>query len=225
MFSSKPNTPTLRFFGTCRPARLRDSRRRAFTLIELLMVIAVILILAGITFGISRGVQNAQARAKAKAELAVLSQALEQFKSANGDYPWAQGNPGDVENNGERLLKALAGYMEFERDGDSVSFDSKDDIPSGGPKSFIDLTRVSMNKSASALPDEATDIPENFHFIDPWGSPYVYRYKSGPTDSWERFGYVLFSMGPDGRPGVGIPATGILPEENDEAIDNIYAGE
>lgn len=192
------------------------------------MVVTVILILAGITFGISRGVQNAQARAKAQAELAIVSQALEQFKSANGDYPWAQGNPGDAENNGEQLLKALAGYMEFERDGNSVSFDPKDDIPSGGPKSFIDLTRVSMNKSASALPDGATDIPENFHFIDPWGNPYVYRYKSSPTDSWERFGYVLFSMGPDGRPGVGIPATGILPEENeenDEAIDNIYAGE
>ena len=52
------------------------------------MVIAVILILAGITFGISRGVQNAQARAKAKAELAIISQSLEQYKSVNGDYPW-----------------------------------------------------------------------------------------------------------------------------------------
>ena len=47
-------------------------RLQGFTLIELLMVIAVILILTGITFGISRGVQNAQARAKTKAELATM---------------------------------------------------------------------------------------------------------------------------------------------------------
>ena len=43
----------------------RGKRQQGFTLIEL-MVISVILILAGITFGISRGVQNAQARTKAK---------------------------------------------------------------------------------------------------------------------------------------------------------------
>ena len=62
--------------------------RNGFTLIELLMVIAVILILAGITFGVSRGVQNAQARTKARAELATIAQAIEQFKSRYGDYPW-----------------------------------------------------------------------------------------------------------------------------------------
>ena len=36
-----------------------SKRQQGFTLIELLMVITVILILAGITFGVSRGVQNA----------------------------------------------------------------------------------------------------------------------------------------------------------------------
>jgi len=56
------------------------SSNRGFTLIELLVVIAIIMVLAGITFGISRGVQNAQARTRAKAELAVLSQGIEQFK-------------------------------------------------------------------------------------------------------------------------------------------------
>ena len=82
------------------PPRLYSlsKRQQGFTLIELLMVITVILILAGITFGISRGVQNVQARTKAKAELAVISQALETYKSKNGDYPWISVNNVSYDN-------------------------------------------------------------------------------------------------------------------------------
>ncbi len=86
------------------------------------MVIAVIGILAGITFGISGGVQNARARTQAKAELAALSQALEQFKSRNGDYPWVSGDPADAEDNGKLLFQALVGWMEFTRSGVVTTF-------------------------------------------------------------------------------------------------------
>jgi prepilin-type N-terminal cleavage/methylation domain-containing protein len=103
------------------PHRHSPSKRpQGFTLIELLMVIAVILILTGITFGISRGVQNAQARAKTKAELATISQAIEQFKSRYGDYPWHDSsitdyptpNGGDPTNT--MLLFALTGRLTME---------------------------------------------------------------------------------------------------------------
>jgi prepilin-type N-terminal cleavage/methylation domain-containing protein len=205
------------------------ARRQGFTLIELLMVVTVILILAGITFGISRGVQNAQARAKVKAELSIIAQSLEQFKSVNGDYPWADDNPGTPLENGKQLLRALGGYMTFDTSGLTPTFVRKnpEEMPTNGPRSFIDLTRVTMKPPASELPDAATQVPEDFYFIDPWGNPYQYRYKSSATDSWERFGYVLFSVGPDGEAGTEIPNTGIIPDEdgNDEAIDNIYAGE
>ena len=83
-----------------------SKRQQGFTLIELLMVISVILILAGITFGISRGVQNAQARTKAKAELAVISQAIEQFKLRYGDYPWILS-----EDSTKNLAYALSGRI------------------------------------------------------------------------------------------------------------------
>jgi len=210
------------------PARPAESKSQSgFTLIELLVVIAVIFILVGITFGISRGVQNAQARAKAKAELAVIAQALEQFKSRHGDYPWAAANPGAAESNGERLFQALMGFYQFDASSDPPEFKEKetDEIPVSGPNGFVDPTKLSMNKPDDSLPEDPTKIPSDFHFVDPWGNPYVYRYKSSSSDGWDKFGYVLFSRGPDGKTGTPIPDTGIQPEREGDAVDNIYAGE
>ena len=76
-----PSTPR----STARPYS-----KQGFTLIELLTVISLLVALAGITFGITRGVRSAQGRAKAKAELATLSQAIELYKGRYGDYPWHQ---------------------------------------------------------------------------------------------------------------------------------------
>ncbi|MGK0464562.1 MAG: prepilin-type N-terminal cleavage/methylation domain-containing protein, partial [Lentimonas sp.] len=54
-----------------------ENSQQAFTLVELLAVVAAVLVLMGITFGVSRGVLNQQARTQAKAELAMIAQALE----------------------------------------------------------------------------------------------------------------------------------------------------
>jgi type II secretion system protein G len=64
----------------------------AFTLIELLVTITVIAILAGITLGAMGGVNQKAARDKTKAEIAAISNALEQYKSVNDSYPAAGGN-------------------------------------------------------------------------------------------------------------------------------------
>ena len=63
----------------------RDS---AVTIIELLLVITVILILAGLILSISSYVQNKGARARAEAEIAAMSAALESYKADNGIYPF-----------------------------------------------------------------------------------------------------------------------------------------
>jgi prepilin-type N-terminal cleavage/methylation domain-containing protein len=55
---------------------LRPPGRRAFTLIELLTVIAIIAILASIAFGVMSGVKKRAAAQRARADLAVLAQAL-----------------------------------------------------------------------------------------------------------------------------------------------------
>jgi general secretion pathway protein G len=66
--------------------------RLAFTLIELLVTITVIAILAGITLGAMGGVNQKANRDKTKAEIAAISNALEQYKSVNDSYPTAGGN-------------------------------------------------------------------------------------------------------------------------------------
>jgi type II secretion system protein G len=66
--------------------------RLAFTLIELLVTVTVIAILAGITLAAMGGVNQKATRDKTKAEIAAISNALEQYKSVNDSYPAAGGN-------------------------------------------------------------------------------------------------------------------------------------
>ena len=61
--------------------------RRAFTLIELLIVISIIIILAGLILSTVGYVQKKGARSRAEAEIAAMSAALESYKADNGIYP------------------------------------------------------------------------------------------------------------------------------------------
>jgi type II secretory pathway pseudopilin PulG len=57
------------------------------TIIELLVVIIIIFILAGLILSISSYVQNKGTRARAETEIAAMSAALESYKADNGIYP------------------------------------------------------------------------------------------------------------------------------------------
>ena len=199
-------------------------RTSGFTLIEILLVIAVVGILASITFGVSSGIRGAQNRARAKSELAVLSQSIEQFKQRKGDYPWTSGS--DVAE--EILVEALLGWKEFERTGGTTTFQDITDVPSGGPKSYIDAAQFylsSVENPEKGLPDDNSTQPSGLVFIDPWGEPYVYEYKD--TEAWENFGFVLYSKGPDGLHSP-VGEDGVISRDNrqsDENLDNLYPGE
>jgi prepilin-type N-terminal cleavage/methylation domain-containing protein len=70
--------------GLPKPGRLTE---RAFTVVELLVVMAIILVLAGLVLGTSGYVHNKGARSRAEAEIAAMSAALENYKADNGSYP------------------------------------------------------------------------------------------------------------------------------------------
>ena len=61
----------------------------AFTIIELLIVMAIILVLAGLILATSNYVQKKGYRSRAEAEIAAISAALENYKADNGVYPSA----------------------------------------------------------------------------------------------------------------------------------------
>ena len=195
-------------FSSTNPKTITYSRSAAsgLTLIELLVAISVMLVLSGITFGIFRGVQNAQARAQAKAELAVIARGMESFKALYGDYPWHDSNDskyptptnGDATNT--MLLYALTGRMNMQKGNngsiivDMIS-DSLDDNLVKGKKQFIDVSKFSFS---------GTDEKPN-QLLDPWGNPYRYYYKwenlendTNSTGTWDIMGYHLFSTGPNG---------------------------
>ena len=207
------------------------SSNRGFTLIELLVVIAIIMVLAGITFGISRGVQNAQARTRAKAELAVLSQGIEQFKLRYGDYPWHDSGGSDTN---KMLLFALTGRLSMERntsgelDVSIISEDIDNEEVKKRPK-FIDGTKFSVNEDGAG---------NSIELLDPWGNPYIYWYKweaaENNSPTWEMFGYHLYSTGVKGDAAnnaiktkinatTGVIDAGFRDTANDNGI--IFSGE
>ena len=64
----------------------------AFTLVEILAVVTVIGVIAGIVLAAAGGVQKKAARDQTKAEISMISVAVERFKSATGAYPTSSGN-------------------------------------------------------------------------------------------------------------------------------------
>jgi prepilin-type N-terminal cleavage/methylation domain-containing protein len=78
-----------RFGEAPKPAREARAlpRLRAFTVVELLIVMAIILVLAGLILATSGYAQKKGRRSKAEAEIAAISAALEDYRADHGIYP------------------------------------------------------------------------------------------------------------------------------------------
>jgi len=80
---------------------------RGFTLAELLTILAIIAILAGLVFSVATGVFEKGDRSRGESELQVISVALETYRSRFGDYT-------DIETPRE-LFEALKGKLAPDR--------------------------------------------------------------------------------------------------------------
>lgn len=205
---------------------------RAFTLIELLTVIGIIAILAAITFGVVKGVQERAAINQAKGELAAIAQALESYKRQYGDYPWTPGNPTPSSIPGSSasatdtpgiLFNALAGKI-----GPSVVASNRVAI---NGKASTELAKFSL-QIPNAFPATTGTVSVANAILDPWGRRYLYYYKTGTPAQWTAGGYILLSVGPSvatsGSPGITVSTDGTYSVNAADAVneaDNIYANQ
>jgi prepilin-type N-terminal cleavage/methylation domain-containing protein len=103
---------------------IRHSSFSAFTLMELLIVIAIIVVLSGLILATAGYVQNKGKRSRTAAEIAAICAALENYKADNGTYPSdsitngfavTTGNIADYEAPNLRLYHHLAGDRDDNR--------------------------------------------------------------------------------------------------------------
>ncbi|MDQ6861203.1 MAG: type II secretion system GspH family protein [Verrucomicrobiota bacterium] len=140
-----------------------SKRANAFTIVELLIVMAIIIILAGLVLGTSGYVQKKGSRSRAEAEIAAMWAACESYTADNGIYPTDQAttdqldptkaDPSTYASANLALYKAISGDVNANRQ------------PTG--KSYIGFKPNQLNPPSPSA-STVTSIR------DPFGNPYGY---------------------------------------------------
>jgi prepilin-type N-terminal cleavage/methylation domain-containing protein len=159
---------------------IRSPRRAAFTLIEMITVIAIIAILAGLVLAVNGLVQKKSALARADAEVKDLSVALESYKTDNGGYPQDANKTdtldprngsvaADTSSSGKMAQSSLYLYQQLsgDTDGDGTIGNGTDTGKNYAPD-FWKPTRLGGTKDATGK------VAPVKYIMDPFGNPYGY---------------------------------------------------
>jgi len=139
--------------GPCRGQR----RCSAFTLIELVLVVGIIIVLAGLVLSTVGYARKKGARARAETEIAAMSAACENYKADNAVYPAYSGTTG-----AHALYQGLSGDGNDAIGGATASTGT----PGSSGKSYMTLK---PNMLSPNPPDATTRV------IDPFSNDYNYR--------------------------------------------------
>lgn len=142
---------------------------KAFTLIELLTVIAIIVILMSLILSVAGFVQDKASRDRARAEIAALSASMESYKADNGIYPMDAASSDTVDPTAGGMPAAASSlFLYKELSGDNAG--APDFQRTGGERDnkvyFEFETKKGMVKRA---PDGKV-----LGLTDPWGNYYGY---------------------------------------------------
>jgi prepilin-type N-terminal cleavage/methylation domain-containing protein len=160
--------------------RSMASRNKAFTLIELLAVIAIIGILAGIIFtGAEKAIEKAKV-SKTRSAIHSLEVALTSFERDMGSFDVDVGTEtfptGSLDNEQERirLVRILSG-REIASDGKfKISLDIREDPRWNGPYFDPKPKELQPKNKVKYRPGQ---------LVDAWGNPLMIRIKHG---NWDR---------------------------------------
>lgn len=185
----------------------RPSRhlQAGFTLIELMAVITIIILLAGLVVGGMGFVSERQAKEKAKTQIALLSKALEEYKLDNGTYPPTTNKSGSFSGvNGTATSSIIFKALYFDGVQDSTK------------RIYLGELDPASSKQGwtSGTASAGTTI------VDPWGNQYCYRTAvnantTGSNTNADTMNpdFDLWSMGKD---AASAPASPTDPKNRDD---------
>jgi prepilin-type N-terminal cleavage/methylation domain-containing protein len=192
-------------------------KQKGFTLIELMAVIAVVAILTGMTIGTLRYVQEKADRSRAEADLELVRNALEEYRSQYGDYPTNRVRDDIVrmfdeykplhKGNKVYLPREYLGYiagarlvhqLRYATDIDESELSLLDYEKAGIRDEVGQVERIGGQTFAT---NAASRIDIHLRaFVDPWDLPYMYQYE-GPgryqiwSYGWQKTGTYFQAYG------------------------------
>ena len=139
--------------------KIRYPQRRAsgFSLMELIVVVAIIVILAGLTLGAMSVVNRKKADKTANVQLKLIENAIENYNSDNRSYP---PNPDPM---GERGDEVLYKYLYYD------GFETRD---TGG---VVYMPEFDPDNNAKSGQQWMQGLGAQARVVDPWGQFWRYR--------------------------------------------------
>lgn len=148
----------------------RPERHGGFTLMELLVVMAIMIILAGLVLAAMGGMKKTALKRKCETQIKAVELALEMFRRENGEYPKNENDPeSDPEAGAAVLYQALSG------DGnDLLDFFGEGTPSSGKIGSTQDFYMDDLDPEADSQGMIDKDSNGQYILTDPWREPYRY---------------------------------------------------
>lgn len=157
----------------------KHTGRQGFTLVELLTVIAIVVILAGLSVSALSWANTKSTKEKTKVQLRLLENGIQQYYADVGSYPEAQGL-GSARTGGQDSMYIYAmcfgdvgddGAVKVGRRGPGLSF-----VPN--KKGTIYLDELDPSITGNPWFDKT---PSPSRLVDPYGKAWYYR--SGQADN------------------------------------------
>lgn len=198
---------------------------KGFTLVEMLVVIGILLLIAGISIPVYVRMREKNFIRVAEAEVKELAARIEQYRQAKGFYPQAN----LVELLAEEDGATLSNTTNLGIESLVTALASEDDDGPFLPKEILTRSKKKLGNldKDSAWKDKLNnwffDDRELREYLDPWGNPYIYFDNTVYMDStvhtytvrrgniqarplrdddgnyYEPAGFQLWSLGPNGE--------------------------
>ena len=183
-------------------------RRPAFTLIELLLVIAIIAILSAATIPMAMSAINSQRKARTTGAIKALASGCDAFRKLYGDFPNARsGASASSQTNAFRqdLFAQLNGtkvlLITATATGSTTELVNHNDsrLSNGAKRVVRPILDQTAVPASDGTGNENVTAALKTEFIDAWGNAFDYRYKIAGSgfNPWLSPDFLLVSCGVD----------------------------